>query len=255
MRRRDFLTLAGSAAAALPQVARAQQRTMPVIGFINPGAPGSRREYIAAFQHGLSETGYIEGRNVSIEYRWANDQPERLPELAADLVRRQVAVIAANAGSAGAFAAKAATTTIPIVFNMAADPVAQGLVGSLNRPGGNLTGVTNLGGEVGPKRLELLHELIPSATLIALLINPAGSTVADMQLAAGALGLRLLVLRASTDRDIDTAFATLVQQRADALVIGPNPIFTSKIEKLAALALRHAVPAIYQYREFAAAAV
>jgi putative ABC transport system substrate-binding protein len=253
MRRREFITLLGGAAATWPLAARTQQPGLPVIGYLNPGAPGSRREYIAAFQRGLAEAGYIEGRNVAIEYRWANDQPERLPELYADLVRRQVSVIAANGGSQGALAAKAATTTIPIVFLMAADPVAQGVVASLNRPGGNITGVTSLGGEVGPKRLELLHELLPAATLIALLTTDPGDPAEEMQTAAGALGLRLLILHASTDREIDSAFETLVQRQAHALVVSPNPFFTSKIEKLAALALHHAVPTIYQYREFASA--
>jgi putative ABC transport system substrate-binding protein len=252
MRRRTFITLLG--AAAWPIAATAQQQALPVIGFLNPGAPGSRREYIAAFQHGLAEAGYIEGRNVSIEYRWANDQLERLPDLYADLVRRQVTVIAANAGLQGALAAKAATTTIPIVFNMAGDPVESGLVASLNRPGGNITGVTNLGGEVGPKRLELLHELLPAATLIALLIHPIDAVTAEKtQAAAKTLGLRLLILNASTDREINSAFATLVQQRANALVVSPSPFFTSKVEQLATLALRHAVPTIYQYPEFTAA--
>jgi putative tryptophan/tyrosine transport system substrate-binding protein len=256
--RRDFITLLGSAAAAWPLKARAQQQPMPVIGFLGSASPDLWAHLVRAFHQGLSETGYVEGRNVAIEYRWAYGQNDRLPALAADLVRRQVAVIAAPASTPAALVAKAATTTIPIVFQTAADPVEAGLVASLNRPGGNLTGVATVGLEIGSKRLELLHEVVPTATVMALLVNPtsrglAESTTKDAQGAARALGLKLHVLHASTERDIDTIFATLVQLRAGALVIGPDALFSSRSEQLAALALRHAMPAIYQWREFAAA--
>ena len=228
---------------------------MPVIGFLNSA---SAREYAfaaAAFRQGLSEAGYVEGRNVAIEYRWADNQTDQLPALAADLVRRQVAVIVAN--TPAALPAKAATTTIPIVFVTAADPVKAGLVASLNRPGGNLTGVSILNVELGPKRLELLHELVPSATVVALLINPthpAAETFSrDLQAAGRTRGLQLHVLHASTETDFDMAFAALLQLRAGGLVIGPDPFFISRSDQLAALTVRHAVPAIFQYRAFVAA--
>jgi putative ABC transport system substrate-binding protein len=205
----------------------------------------------------LSQSGYVEGQNVIIEYRWADGQYDRLPTLAADLVRRQVTVIAATAGTLPARAARAATTTIPIVFSLGGDPVELGLVDGFNRPGGNLTGVTTLTGELGPKRLELLHEVIPTATSVAVLVNPANSNVEtfsrDMQAAARTLGLQLHILNASTERDLDTVFASLVQLRAAALLIGADPFFTSRSEQLAALTIRHAVPTIYQGREFAVA--
>ena len=253
MRRRKFITIVCGAAVAWPFAARAQQRAMPVIGFLNSA---SRAEWtLAAFKKGLSETGYVEGQNVAIEYRWAEGQNDRLPALAADLVRGQVTVIAAN--SAAAVAAKAATNRIPIVFNSGVDPVKIGLVASLNRPGGNLTGVSSLNVELGPKRLELLRELVPAATNIALLVNPTGPNAeiltSDVQRAARTLGLQIHVLHASTERAFDAAFASLVQMRADALVIGADGFFTSRSEQLAALAVRHAVPAIYQNRAFAAA--
>jgi putative tryptophan/tyrosine transport system substrate-binding protein len=254
MRRREFMTLVGGAA-AWPLAARAQQPTMPVIGFLNSSSPDLTARLVRAFHQGLSETGYVEGKNVAIEYRWADGQNDRLPALAADLVRRQVTVIAAT-GSA-VLPAKAASTTIPIVFDFGANPVELGLVASLNRPGGNVTGVTSLGVEVGPKRLELLHELIPTASNIALLVNPIGPNAESdsraMPAAARTLGLQLQVLNASTERDLDMVFATLVQRRASALVIGPDAFFSNRLEQLAALALRHAVPTIYQYREFTAA--
>jgi putative ABC transport system substrate-binding protein len=212
---------------------------------------------LAAFLKGLSETGYVDGRNVKIEYRWAEDRSDRLPTMAADLVHRQVAVIAATSTPA-ALAAKAATTTIPIVFEMGADPVRLGLVASLNRPGGNVTGVTQTNIEMAPKRLQLLHELVPTARVIALLVNPiipalAEPTAKELEAAARGLGLELLVLNASTERDFDAAFAKLVQLGAGGLVIGPDPFFISRTEKLAELAVRHLVPAVFEGREFAAA--
>jgi putative ABC transport system substrate-binding protein len=258
MRRREFITLLGGAAAAWPLAAVAQQPAMPVIGFLGFISPDRWTSRLHAFRQGLSETGYVEGRNVGIEYRWAEGQNDRLPALAADLVRRQVSVIAVPESTPGALAAKAATTTIPIVFGVGTDPVAVGLVASLNRPGGNLTGVTALNLEIIPKRLELVHELVPTATTIALLVNPSNPLAAepetrDAQTAARTLGLQLHVLHASTDREFDTAFASLAQMRAVVLVIGSDGFFNSRSEELAALALRHTVPAIYQYREFAAA--
>jgi putative ABC transport system substrate-binding protein len=253
MKRRAFITLLGGAA-AWPLVARAQQATMPVVGFLNGGSAWEYAHNAAAFRQGLSETGYVEGRNVLVEYRWAEGHYERLPIMAADLVRRSVAVIVANSPST--VAAKAATTTIPIVFTTSANPVELGFVASLNRPGGNLTGVTTLGIEVGPKRLELLHELIPTASSAALLVNPTGPTAEsqskELAAAARTVGVQLHVLRASSESQLDTVFATLVQLQAGALVIGSDAFFTSRMEQLSALALRHAVPAIYQYREFVA---
>src|SRR5215831_3322806 len=257
MRRRDFITLLGAAAAAWPLAARGQQPAMPVVGFLSTRASGDDLHLVAAVRRGLRETGFIEDQNVAFEYRFAENQNDRLPALAADLVRRQVPVITAGPTPA-ALAAKAATTTIPIVFEVATDPVAVGLVASLSRPGGNVTGVTNLGVEIAPKRLELLRELLPTVTNIALLINPTSPVVAeallrDSQTAARSLGLQLHVLHASTERDLDTAFATLGRLRAGALVIGSDPFFTSRSEQLAALTVRHAVPAAYEYRDFVAA--
>ena len=255
MRRREFITLIGGAAAAWPLAAGAQQSTIPVIGFLNADSPQGYGRQLSAFLKGLGESGYVDGRNVAIEYRWAENRLDRLPAMAADLVHRQVTVIAAN--SQATEAAKAATTTIPIIFTTGADPVQIGFVASLNRPGGNLTGVTSLDAELGRKRLELLHELLPKARIIAALINPTfpGSDIlsSDLQAAASTLGLQLHILYARTERDIDTAFATLLQLRADAFVIGNDPFFNSRSDQLAALALRHAVPTIYQFREFAAA--
>jgi putative ABC transport system substrate-binding protein len=255
VRRREFITLLGGAA-TWPLAARAQQPAMPVIGFLGSESPDLWAGCLPAFRQGLSETGFVEGRNVAIEYRWAEGQNDRLPTLAADLVRRQVTMIAAP-GGLSARTAKATTTTIPIVFWIEGDPVEVGLVASLNRPGGNLTGVTTLGAELGAKRLELLHELVPTATNIAVLVTPTTLTAAtlstDLQAAARTLGLQMHVLHASTERDFDTVFATLVLLRAGALVIGPGPFFFSRSEQLAALTVRHAVPSIYQYREFATA--
>jgi putative ABC transport system substrate-binding protein len=228
---------------------------MPVIGFLNAASPDLYAHLVRAFSQGLSEAGYIDGRNVVIEYRWAESHYDRLPALAAELVRRQVTVIAAN--SAAAVAAKAATTTIPIVFDTGFDPVQLGLVASLSRPGGNLTGVSNLNVELGPKRLELVRELVPAATVIALLINPtnpnAENLLRDHQAAARTFGIQLHVLRASNESEIDVIFSTLGQVGAEALVIGADTFFISRSKQLAALALRHALPAIFQYPEFAAA--
>jgi putative tryptophan/tyrosine transport system substrate-binding protein len=257
MQRREFIKLIGGAAAALPLAARAQQPAMPVIGFLGGGSPDTDANRVRAFRQGLSEGGYVEGKNVAIEYRWAEGQYDRFPALAADLVRRQVDVIAAFGGTASALPAKAATSSIPIVFSVAVDPVEFGLVDSLNRPGGNITGVTLLSVVLGPKLLELLHELVPTATVMALLVNPtsplAETLVRDAQAAARTLGLRLHVLHASIERDFDSVFAALIQLRAGALVIGADAFFTNAASQLAALALRHAVPAIYATREFAEA--
>jgi putative ABC transport system substrate-binding protein len=254
MRRRDFIALLGGAA-TWPVTARAQQPALPVIGILGSTSSGDQ---LRAFRQGLSETGYVDGQNVAIEYRWADEQNDRLPALAPDLVRRQVAVIAIAGGTVAALAAKQATSTIPIVFEIGTDPVAVGLVASLNRPGGNLTGVTNLSAELAPKQLELLHELIPTATIMAALINPTNSTNAEalsrgLQAAAGALGLQLHVLHASTERDLDAAFATLVQLRTSALVIGADPFFNSRIEQLVAMTIRHPMPTISHLREFTTA--
>ena len=252
--RRKILLATGALLVA--PIARAQQPAMPVIGFLNGASYDLSAHLVRAFHKGLSETGYFEGRNVAIEYRSADGQYDRLPALAADLVRRQVSVIAAT-GTPTGLPAKAATTTIPIVFVTGSDPVEQGLVASLNRPGGNLTGATTLAVELGRKRLELMHELVPSATLIAVLVNPTGPNLEavsrDLQAAARTVGLPIHFLQASTERDFDTVFATLVKLRAGALVIGTDTFFNSQSGKLAALTVRHAVPTIYAYREFAAA--
>jgi putative tryptophan/tyrosine transport system substrate-binding protein len=254
IKRREFITLLGGATAAWPLAARAQQ---PAIGFLSSASLQPYGYVVAAFRQGLKEVGYVEGQNVAIEYRWAQNEASRLPALAAELVSRQVAAIATT-GTPSAFAAKAATATIPIVFEIGFDPVALGLVGSLNRPGGNVTGVTNSGVEVASKQLELLHELVPTATTVALLVNPTNPTLADALLrdaqpAAGKLGLKLQVLHASTERDFDTAFASLAQLRAGALVIGADVFFINRSEQLAALAVRHAIPASFALREFVVA--
>jgi putative ABC transport system substrate-binding protein len=255
VKRREFITALGGAS-AWPLAARAQQTTPPVVGFLNGASAWEYSRFVEAFRHGLSETGYAEGRNVFIEYRWAEGHYERLPTLAADLVRRRVAVIVASGPSV--LPAKEATTTIPIVFQAAGDPVASGLVASLNRPGGNLTGAVNLGVEVMPKRMELLHELVPTATTMVFLANPTNppapapgeATLTAARAAARTLGLRLHVLNASTERDIDTVFAMFAQLRAGALVIGNDAFLTSRAEQLAALALSHEVPTVGTFRNF-----
>jgi putative tryptophan/tyrosine transport system substrate-binding protein len=257
MKRRAFITLLGGAAAS-PLAARAQQPAMPVIGYIGTGSRESDAFRLPSFHQGLSESGYVEDRNVAIEYRWAEGQNDRLPALVADLVRHQVAVIAVPASTPGVLAAKAATTTIPIVFYIGLDPVELGLVASLNRPGGNITGVTGWNVMVGPKRLELLHEVVPTATIMALLVNPTSPNLAEgdtreQQAAARTLGLQLYALHASNERDFETVFATLVRLQAGGLVIGTDSLFNTHKEQLAALTVRHRVPAIHQYREFAMA--
>jgi putative tryptophan/tyrosine transport system substrate-binding protein len=254
--RRQFMSALGGATVVWPLAARAQQEAMPVIGFLGSESPDLFAGRLPAFRQGLSEVGYVEGRNVAIEYRWAESKNDRLPALAAELVRRQVNVIAAASTPAGPVA-KAATTTIPIVFVTGSDPVAAGLVASMNRPGGNITGVTGMGVELGQKQLELLHELVPTATVVAALINPTSPTAEalsrTLQAAARNLGLQLHILNASTEPEIDAAFASLVELRAGALVIAPDVFFTTRSKQLAALTLGHALPSIYLFREFAAA--
>ena len=254
MRRREFISLIGGAV-AWPLAARAQQPAMPVIGLLYAGEAQAR--VLAPLRQGLSETGYIEGDNIKIEYRWAEGRYDRLPRMAADLVRRRVTVIVAISTPA-ALAAKAATTVIPIVFQTGGDPIKLGLVNSLNRPSGNITGATQLNEEVAPKRLELLHELLPTASVVALLVNPTNPALAEtttrtLRAAAQTLGLELHVFNASTERDFDTAFANLIQLRAGGLVIGPDPFFTSRSKLLATQALQHSVPVVFEYREFVAA--
>jgi putative tryptophan/tyrosine transport system substrate-binding protein len=256
MRRREFITLLGGASAAWPLAVRAQQPAMPVIGFLATRARGDDPHLLTAFRQGLKDFGYVEGQNVAIEYRFAENQYDRLATLAAELVRRQVTVIAANGPAAQA--AKAATATIPIVFTVGFDPVGLGLVASLNQPGGNITGATILDVELGPKRLELLHEIVPKTSTLALLVNPTDRNRAavisrDLQAAAQTLQLNVPVLHASTDHDLETAFASLAQLQAGGLVIGGDPFFNSRSEELGALSVRYAMPTIYQFRAFTAA--
>ena len=253
--RRKFLATLGGAAAAWPLAAGAQQ-PVPVIGFLNGTSPEGYAPYVAAFRQGLKEAGYVDGQNATIEYRWAEGQYDRLPTLAADLVRRNVTVIAATSTPA-AQAAKALTSTVPIVFTTGDDPIKLGLVASFNRPGGNATGVSHFIGELGSKRLGLLRELLPGITVIATLLNPnfpgAERQLRDAEAAAGALGLQLIVLRATTEREIDAAFATMAQQGTSALVVGGDPFFIARREQIVALAARHAIPTIYPARDFAVA--
>jgi putative ABC transport system substrate-binding protein len=256
MQRREFVTLLGGAAAAWPVGAGAQERTVPVIGFLHGNSPGTGADGLAAFRQGLNDTGYIEHRNVGIEYRWAEGQYDRLPALAADLVRRPVAVIFASGGTVSALAAMSATTTIPIVFQTGSDPVQLGLVASLNRPGGNVTGATFYASQLSSKQLELLHELVPKAAVIGVLANPntpaAEPQTTALQAAATALGLRLHVLKAGSEGDINTAFATLVAQRADALFVTADAFFLARRDPIVALAARHRLPAMYAQRDFVA---
>ena len=255
-KRREFITLLG-VAAAWPLSARAQQANVPVIGFLGPGSAQSDSNRVTGFRQGLSEAGLVEGRNFTIEFRWADSHHDRLPMFATELVQRQVAVIATSSTPA-ALAAKAATATIPIVFETAADPIKLGLVAAFNRPGGNITGVINGAEEIARKRLELLHDLLPKASSLALLVNSTAAQLADLQTsevrsAAQTLGVHLHVLNASTEQDFDRVFAKLTELRASGLVIGGDAFFTRHVKQLAALTVQHAVPAIYLYREFAAA--
>ena len=257
MKRRKFISLVGGAAAAWPLAARAQQPAMPVVGYLNIGSPESDASRLTGLRRGLNETGYVEGRNFVIEYRWAGNQADRLPALAADLVQLRVAVIVA-AGLAPTLAAKAATTSIPIVFGVGADPVQLGLVASLNRPGGNLTGFNASCAELGAKGLALLHELVPGTATIGFLVNPNNPAVSelttrDVLAAAPVMGLKVQILKAGTDREIDAAFVSLVQARTGALLVGTDLFFNSRIEQIVALAARHAIPTMYSYREFVVA--
>src|SRR6516162_935223 len=245
MKRRHFITLLGGAA-AWPLAAQAQQLVMPVVGFLHPASVHAAGDQLRAFHQGLKEAGFVDGENVAIEYRWADNQTDRLPALAADLVRRRVAVIATVGTSA--FAAKAATTTIPIVFVGGEDPVKLGLVASLARPGGNLTGINWLGGELAAKRLELLRQLLPAAIRVAVLVNPAFATLRDVEAGARAMGLQIQVLNADTSREIDAAFEIIGREQPDALIVGPGPFFNSRRVQMAQLAARYAVPAIHTTR-------
>jgi putative ABC transport system substrate-binding protein len=253
--RREFITLLGGVA-AWPLAARAQQPTMQVIGFLHGGAQAPNAHVLIAFRNGLSESGFVEGQNVAIEFHWAEGRYDRLSAMALDFVHRQVAVIVAG-GIPAALAAKAATTTIPIVFTAGIDPVEIGLVASLNRPGGNLTGVNSYGGEVTAKGLGVMRDLVPSAAIIAILVNPKNQTAElitkQVQTAARAIGQQIRFLNASSERDVESAFATLVQQRVGALVVGNDVFFNSSVGQIAALAARHAIPTLYSRREFAAA--
>ena len=257
MRRREFILAVGGAAAAGSSAARAQQPAMPLIGYLSSRSPDDTRHLLAAFLRGLNEAGYVEGQNVTIEYRWALGQYDRLPAQAAELVRRPVAVITTTGGEPAALAAKAATSTIPIVFLIGGDPVALGLAASYNRPGGNATGMNILAPSLEAKRLGLLHELVPQAATIGVLLNPkfqpADSQLRDLQRAAPTIGLQIQVLRAGTDSELDAAFETIAQQRIAALVVTSDPFFDTRRDKLVALAASHAVPTIYQFREYAAA--
>ena len=254
MRRREFIATLGGAAASLPLIARAQQPSMPVIGFLSARSPAEAASVLSAFRQDLGETGYFEGKNVTIEYRWAEGRYDRLPALVAELVDRQVTVIAATGGEPSPLAAQAATRTIPIVFTLGGDPVEAGLVVSFNRPGGNLTGTTIMGVELGPKRLDILRQLIPAATTVAILVNPAfqltGAEVHNVKDAARSVGITVSVLNASTEAEIDAAFKTIIQQKTDALIVGTDPFLLGQRYQLVQLTARHTVPAIYFLREF-----
>jgi putative ABC transport system substrate-binding protein len=255
VKRRDFITLLGGAAAAWPLAARAQQAAMPVIGLLDQRSPDELGDRLRGFRQGLKEVGFVEGENVAIEYRWAKGQNDRLPELAAELVRRPVAVVAATGGHPAAFAAKAATTTVPIVFVASDDPVRLGLVASLARPGGNLTGINFFSAELTAKRLEILHELLPAARRVAVLVNPANvlnveTTSKEVEVAARTIGLQIQVLNASTIRQINEACATFARDQPDALFIGIDPFFNSRRTQLVHLATRYGVPASYPARDF-----
>jgi putative tryptophan/tyrosine transport system substrate-binding protein len=255
MKRRTFITLFGGSAVAWPLAARAQQPAMPVIGYLESRSPDTQADRLRAFRQGLKDTGYVEGENVRIEYRWAENQLDRLPMLAAELVRQRVNVIATTGGAPVALAAKAETTTIPIVFGVSEDPVPFGLVASHNRPGGNATGVNFLVTELGSKQLGLLHELVPAAARVGLLVNPkfAGGTeraMRDVTGAASAIGLQIDVVQASDSREIESVFGTLVHNKADALLVGPDAFLVSRRLQLAILAARHALPAVYNVREY-----
>ena len=254
MRRREFMALVGGASAAWPLAARGQQSAMPVIGYLSARSRDDTSHLIAAFQHGLAESGYVEGRNVTIEYHFAIGQYDRLPAMATELVRRPVAVIAATGGEPAVQAAKAATSTIPIVFATGVDPVKQGLVASFNRPGGNVTGIVLFASQLEPKRLGLLRDLAPQASTVGILLNPSFSaserSLLDIQQAARHLNLAIHVLRANTDREIDAAFETITQQRIPALAVAGSPFFDTRRDKLVALTARNAVPTMFQFREF-----
>jgi len=258
IRRREFVTLLSGAAVAWPLAARAQQQAMPVIGFLGSASPETYATRLRAFREGLSTAGYVEGQNVNIKYRWAEAHTDRQPELAARFVEEQVAVLVTAGGTSAALAAKAATATVPIVFAIGADPVQIGLVASLNRPGGNVTGATSINVELGPKRLELMRELLPSVSSMALLVNPTTPALAEpsthiTQAAAHALGLELHVLQARSEHDFDPTFAKIAELRAQALIIAPDQLFTAHSKRLAELTLQHALPAIYEFRQFVAA--
>jgi putative ABC transport system substrate-binding protein len=255
LKRREFMRLLGGAAAVWPLAARAQQPVLPAIGYLNSAPPDASAERLRVFRLGLKDTGYVEGENVAIEYRWAENQMDRLPALAADLVRRKVAIIAATGANAPAFVAKAATSTIPVVFVVSEDPVKLGLVASLARPGGNLTGINFLNAELVAKRLELLRELVPTAVRVAVLVNPTNittteTTLRDVEPAARTMGLQIQVVRASTSREINAAFATFARERPDALFVNQDPLFGTRRVHLAHLATRYAIPAAYSTRDY-----
>jgi putative ABC transport system substrate-binding protein len=253
MKRRDFITLLGGAAAAWPIAARAQQQAVPVVGFLHPSSPESFGHVVNGFRRGLNETGFIEGQSVEIEFRWARGEYDRLPVLAAELVQRRVRVILAGGGEAGALAAKAATTTIPILIVASSDPVKSGLIASFNRPGGNVTGLMTATSILETKKFGLLCEMVPNARVIAMIINPNypphAADAVEVQAAAQSIGRQLLVLRAGNPQAIDLAFTTLVEQRAGALLVGGDPFLVGRSQQLVAMATRHAVPAIYDFRE------